>query len=45
MVDVVVEVEDRWVGHGDNEGTQDPIPNEMAGVNIMGRCDKSRARK
>jgi hypothetical protein len=45
VVDIVAEVEDRWVGHAVNEGTRYLIPNEMAGVDIMERCDKSRARK
>jgi hypothetical protein len=40
MVDVVVEVEDRGIGDGIDEGAGYPIPNEVAHANISRRRNK-----
>ncbi len=45
VVDVIVEVKDGRVGHGVDKRARYPVPNEVASVNIMRRCDKSWGRK
>ena len=45
MVDVIVKIKNGGVGHGVDERARDPIPNEVAGFNIVRGCNKSWGRK
>ena len=45
MVDVVVQVENRGIGNGVNEGARYPISNEVAHVNISRRRNKTNVTK